>query len=142
GEPGPRADGGAACGADRGGTGRRLMDSSPSLRDREDRRPCYAMPGQPRSVSHWNTVSSGLPKTRAMRKATSSEGEYLPCSIAAIVWRVTPTRSPSSPCVISPARKRKVRMSLVKGGLAMPAPPVAGQDHQMMDRLGDHQREE
>src|SRR3546814_5032119 len=53
-----------------------------------------------------------------MRKATSSEGEYLPCSIAATVWRVTPTRSPSLPCVILPARKRSVRMSLVKGGVA------------------------
>src|SRR3546814_21148053 len=76
-----------------------------------------------------------------MRKATSSEGEYLPCSIAAIVWRVTPTRSPSSPCVISPARKRSVRMSLAKGGLAMPAPPIARKADRMAHRLGDYQRE-
>src|SRR3546814_2456667 len=60
----------------------------------------------------------------------------------AIVCRVTPTRSPSWACVISPARKRRVRMSLLKGGLAMPAPPIAGQDHQMVDRLGRHQREQ
>src|SRR3546814_19827284 len=77
-----------------------------------------------------------------MRKATSSEGEYLPCSIAAIVWRVTPTRSPSSPCVISPARKRSVRMSLAKGGLAMPAPPIARKDDRMAHRHGDYQREQ
>src|SRR3546814_10966073 len=75
-----------------------------------------------------------------MRKATSSEGEYLPCSIAAIVWRVTPTRSPSSPCVISPARKRSRRMSLAKGGLAMPAPPIARKDDRLAHRLADYQR--
>src|SRR3546814_13643204 len=77
-----------------------------------------------------------------MRKATSSEGEYLPCSIAAIVWRVTPTRSPSSPCVISPARKRSVRMSLAKGGLAMPAPPIARKDARMAHLPGHYQRKQ
>jgi hypothetical protein len=49
-----------------------------------------------------------------MRKADSSVGEYFPCSIAATVWRVTPIFSPNSAWVISPARKRSVRIMLVR----------------------------
>ena len=38
--------------------------------------------------------------------ATSSDGEYFPCSIAMTVCRVTPMRSARSACVISPASNR------------------------------------
>src|SRR3546814_4034459 len=77
-----------------------------------------------------------------MRNAASSVGEYLPASIAAIVWRVTPIRSPRSAWVISPVRKRKVRMSLTIGGLAMPAPPIADDHQNVARRLGDHERQQ
>jgi hypothetical protein len=43
-----------------------------------------------------NTSSSGTPNTPAIWKAISSEGEYRPCSMAMIVYLVTPTRSASS----------------------------------------------
>src|SRR3546814_12873922 len=77
-----------------------------------------------------------------MRNAASSVGEYLPASIAAIVWRVTPIRSPRSAWVISPVRKRKVRMSLTIGGLAMPAPPIADDHQNVARRLGAHERQQ
>ena len=48
----------------------------------------------------------------AILKAASSEGAYLPCSIAITVWRVMPMRSASSACVISPCSKRRRRISL------------------------------
>jgi hypothetical protein len=56
---------------------------------------------RPGLVTNWKTSSSGFPNARAIWNATSSEGKYLPPSIAFTVWRVTPTRSASSCCVIS-----------------------------------------
>ena len=48
-----------------------------------------------------------------MRKAASSEGEYLLASMAATVWRVMPMRSASCAWVISPLANRSARMELV-----------------------------
>lgn len=42
------------------------------------------------------------PSAWAIMNATSSDGEYFACSMALIVWRVTPTSSASCACVISP----------------------------------------
>src|SRR5438105_306086 len=47
-----------------------------------------------------------------MRNATSSDGEYLPSSMALTVCRVTPILSASSCCVISLRSKRSRRMLL------------------------------
>src|ERR1035441_6703636 len=64
-------------------------------------------------ASHWNASSKGTLNTLAIRKAASSDGEYFPASIAAMVCRVTPMRSPSSACDISPFWKRRKRIRFV-----------------------------
>jgi hypothetical protein len=43
----------------------------------------------PRSFEYWKASSSGTRKTRAIWKAISSEGEYLPCSMAMIVSTIS-----------------------------------------------------
>ena len=63
-----------------------------------------------RSPVYSKTSSRGTPKTKAIRKATSSDGEYLPSSMAFTVWRVTPIRWASSRCVISSRSNRKRRI--------------------------------
>src|SRR5262249_102120 len=72
---------------------------------------------------YWNTCSSGTPNTSAMRKATSSDGEYLFSSIALTVWRVTPILSASSCCVISlwSKRSRRILFWMVFGMSRVPA---------------------
>src|SRR6478736_7580805 len=78
-----------------------------------------------------------------MRKATSSEGEYLPASMALMVWRVTPTRSPSACCVISPCAKRSWRMELVTRVGAMSGPsPVVHDAGGVLDDLRQHEGHE
>src|SRR5690606_19237413 len=86
-----------------------------------------ALPGDQSESGYWKTSSSGTPKTRAIRKATSSDGEYRPCSMAITVCRVTPTRSASSAWVISPWAKRRARMLLVtRVGLTIAEIPPGG----------------
>src|SRR5688572_6027145 len=78
-----------------------------------------------------------------MRNATSSDGEYLPASMALTVWRVTPTFSARSWCVISPCSKRSRRMELVTvvGATSGPAPVVHDARHMLHD-LREHERHE
>src|SRR5688572_3978903 len=64
-------------------------------------------------ASYENTSSSRTPSATAMRNATSSDGEYLPASIALIVCRVTPTSSARSCCVISLRSNRNRRIVLL-----------------------------
>ena len=64
-------------------------------------------------------------RKRAIRKATSNDGEYLLPSIALMVCRVTPMRLASSCCVISPLMEAQ-RAYLVcdaTGARAHPTPP-------------------
>src|SRR5690606_34374403 len=89
-------------------------------------------------ASQLKTSSSFTPNTSAIRKAVSRVGEYLPCSIAATAWRVTPIRIPSSAWVISPEWKRRVGMVLERRLLAIPASAVADDDVELVAGFGDH----
>ena len=64
-------------------------------------------------MSYSKTSSSCLLNNLAMRKASSSVGEYFPFSMAIIVCLVTPVLSASSCCVISFASKRSFLMLLL-----------------------------
>lgn len=70
-----------------------------------------------------NTSSSGVIKTRAIRKASSRVGEYFPFSMATIVCRVTPTLSANSCWVISSAIKRNFRISFFTKHFPILIPP-------------------
>ena len=61
---------------------------------------------------YWKTSSSVTPKARAILKASSIDGTYLPCSRAIMVCRVQPALAASSSCVISPWSKRNRRRRL------------------------------
>jgi hypothetical protein len=43
--------------------------------------------GADQRSGYWNTSSSGTLKTRAIWKAISSVGEFVPCSMALKDWR-------------------------------------------------------
>src|SRR6185436_2093326 len=93
--------------------------------------------------SYSKTRSRGTPRTLAIWKATSSVGEYLLPSMALIVWRVTPTRSASSCCVISPAAKRRTRMWLrMRGAVTSGAAAVEVELRCVTRELGEHDREQ
>src|SRR5215469_2294820 len=78
-----------------------------------------------------------------MRNAASSEGEYLPASMAATVWRVMPMRSASSAWVISPRSKRRRRIWLEIGTLKTSEPPPEHDDlRHRHHQAGDHQIEQ
>jgi hypothetical protein len=70
-------------------------------------------PGGTYSSGYWNTSSRRTLNTRAIWNAISRDGEYLPCSMAMMVCRVTPIRSARSAWVISPFTKRRDRIALV-----------------------------
>src|SRR3982751_2230441 len=75
-----------------------------------------------------------------MRKAASSDGEYLPCSMAAMVCRVMPMRSANSAWVISLCSKRSLRMLLAIGGDLLMPPATQAKIDDLADGA-DHLRQ-
>jgi hypothetical protein len=77
--------------------------------DRPRHRRCQRLP----RGSYSKHRSSVTPSAIATLNAVSREGEYLSCSMAMTVWRVTPTRSASSCWVISrEARSSRIRLRM------------------------------
>ena len=64
-------------------------------------------------TSQSNTSLILTPNASAIRNASSSEGEYLPASMAMMVCREAPAFSASSCWVISLAKNRNFRMLFV-----------------------------
>jgi hypothetical protein len=93
------------------------------------------------SLSHWKISSNRFPNTSAMRNAVSSVGEYFPASIAAMVCRVKPMRSPSSACVISFDKKRINRRLFRSRFLAIQASTVHRDDQSMSYDFSDDDRQ-
>ena len=91
--------------------------------------------------SQLKTSCKGWPSTSAILKAHSKLGEYLPASMAAMVWRVTPTCSPKSDCVISLAKKRNVLTLFVKRRLSMDSFAIAVNRDATVDHLCHHNEE-
>src|SRR5688572_808046 len=113
-----------------------------SLRAARQRRRRRHVGGSAALASYENTSSIRTPSATAIRNATSSDGEYLPASIALIVCRVTPTRSARSCCVISLCSKRSLRIVFVMAVcVTSDSPPVVHEARGVIHDLRKNERQ-